>query len=251
MPDIKWIKITTEMFDDEKIRIIEAMPEADTLIVLWIRLICMAGKVNAGGHIFLSPELPYDDEQLAAVFNRPLNTVRLALETFKRLHMIELTEEGHIFLPKFEQHQNIEGMELVREATRKRVASFRKREQLKLLPAGTTEEESTHVTLRNATVTVQNRIEKNRKEEIREDDNILIIWESILLLLKNSMNKQNYKTWFEGSIGIEINDKEIIVGVSHEDKASHIENSMLSLVEKCIFEASELPLKLRLILIEK
>src|SRR3990167_10148206 len=127
MPDIKWIKITTEMFDDEKIRIIESMPEADTLIVLWVRLICMAGKTNDNGYIYLIPEIAYTIEQLAAIFNRPLNTVKLAIETFSRLKMITLSDDGIIFLPAFEKHQNIEGMEQIREANRKRVADFRAR----------------------------------------------------------------------------------------------------------------------------
>lgn len=135
MPDIKWIKITTEMFDDEKIRIIESMPEADTLIVLWVRLICMAGKTNDNGYIYLMPEIPYTIEQLAAIFNRPLNTVKLAIETFTRLRMVTLSDDGIIFLPAFERHQNIEGMERVREANRKRVADFRARQkELTIIP---------------------------------------------------------------------------------------------------------------------
>lgn len=129
MPEVKWIKILTEMFDDEKIRIIEAMPEADTLIVIWIRLICMAGKVNAGGHIFLAPDLPYDEEQLASVFNRPLQTVRLALVTFEKLKMITVNANGSILLPNFEKHQNIEALDKIREQTRLRVGKYREKQK--------------------------------------------------------------------------------------------------------------------------
>lgn len=31
MSEIKWIKITTNMFEDEKIKLIDAMPERDTI----------------------------------------------------------------------------------------------------------------------------------------------------------------------------------------------------------------------------
>ncbi|MBN3374799.1 hypothetical protein CF087_22550, partial [Clostridium botulinum] len=31
MAEVKWIKITTNMFDDEKIKLIDAMPERDTV----------------------------------------------------------------------------------------------------------------------------------------------------------------------------------------------------------------------------
>ena len=46
MADIKWIKITTDIFNDEKILLIEQMPEADTLLVIWFKLLCMAGRQN-------------------------------------------------------------------------------------------------------------------------------------------------------------------------------------------------------------
>jgi len=44
--EIKWIKLTVNMFDDEKIRLIQAMPESDAIIIIWIRLLALAGKTN-------------------------------------------------------------------------------------------------------------------------------------------------------------------------------------------------------------
>jgi predicted phage replisome organizer len=157
MPEIKWIKITTDMFSDEKIKLIEAMPEADALLVIWIRLICLAGRVNSNGNIFLSPDIPYNDEDLATIFNRPLNTVRLALATFKRYGMLEIDDNGVLFLPNFSKHQNIEGMQKIREQTKNRVAKHR--EKQKLLREGS------NVTSRYSNATDKNRLDKNRKEE--------------------------------------------------------------------------------------
>ncbi len=42
MAEVKWIKLSTSMFEDEKIRLIESMPEADTLLIIWIRLLAQA-----------------------------------------------------------------------------------------------------------------------------------------------------------------------------------------------------------------
>ncbi|MBU5585311.1 phage replisome organizer N-terminal domain-containing protein, partial [Enterococcus sp. S181_ASV_20] len=39
MAEISWIKLKTTMFDDEKIRLIQAVPEADAILVIWIRLL--------------------------------------------------------------------------------------------------------------------------------------------------------------------------------------------------------------------
>ncbi len=233
MPEIKWIKITTEMFDDEKVRIIEALPEADTLIVLWIRLICMAGKTNDNGYIYLTPELPFTIEQLAAVFNRPLQTVRLAIETFSKLQMITLSEDGVIFLPNFEKHQNIEGMERVRENTRRRVAALRVRQQIetpKLLP-------SEAVTLRSVTVTGQNRIDKNRIDKNRID--VYSLWLKVKELLKNEMNKQNYGMWIEDSEGLMVENSILYVGVRNETVAEHLGKHLRGLVRRCMYQVQE------------
>jgi len=161
MAEIKWIKITTDMFDDEKIRLIEKMPEADTLIVIWVKLICLAGRVNDRGAIYITPTLPYNEEKLSAVLGRDLNTVRLALGTFRDLEMIEFDKEnGALVLINFEKHQNIDGMERVRDQNLKRVHLYRDR---KLLEAG-----NVTVTLRHATDKI--RIDKNRAEEEKENE---------------------------------------------------------------------------------
>ena len=68
MSDVKWIKLTTGMFDDEKIKLISDLPEADAIQLIWIRLLVLAGKVNDNGKIYLSENIPYTDEMLAAIF---------------------------------------------------------------------------------------------------------------------------------------------------------------------------------------
>ncbi len=128
--EVKWIKLSTKMFEDEKIRLIEQMPEADTILVIWIKLLSQAGKTNASGYIYLSENIPYTDEMLATIFNRPLNTVRLALTTFKNFGMIEIDEKSFISISNWEKHQNTAGLEKIREQTRKRVAKHRENKRL-------------------------------------------------------------------------------------------------------------------------
>jgi len=188
MPDVKWIRITTDMFDDDKIKLIESMPDRDTLLIIWIKLICQAGKINANGNIFLSEGAPYTEEELATIFNRPVNTIRLALNIFEKYKMIQVTNES-IFLPNFEKHQNMEGLDKIRLSTKRRVAAFRERESLKLLSNKTTNEP---VTLRNVTVTGIDKIridkireeqEENKKETSKENTVVAVIPEK-----KNKVN---------------------------------------------------------------
>jgi len=118
------------MFDEETIRLIEAMPDRDTILNTWIKLLVQAGKTNANGFIFLNDKIPYTDEMLSTIFNRPLNTIRLALGIFKQFEMIEMTKNG-IAIKNWEKHQNVEGM--VRLKLQWKEASKKYREKQKEL----------------------------------------------------------------------------------------------------------------------
>ena len=157
MSDIKWIKICTDIFDDDKILLIESMPEADGIIVIWFKLLCMAGKQNNSGVFMLNDRIAYNDEMLATIFRRPVNVVRLALSVFEQYGMIEIVS-GTITIPKWEKHQSIDKMEEIKEQTRLRVAKHREKQKL----LASSEECNVTVTLRNAT-------DKKREDKIRED----------------------------------------------------------------------------------
>jgi len=133
-PDIKWIKIATNIFADEKILLIEQMPDADTILVIWFKLLCMAGKENNCGVFVMGGKIPYTEEMLATIFRRNLATVRLALKTFEAFGMIEIIEDpsgNEVYtIPNWEKHQNIDGMERIREQTRQRVAKHRENQRL-------------------------------------------------------------------------------------------------------------------------
>lgn len=132
MADINWIKLRIDMFDDEKIKIIQSMPEGDAILVIWIRLIALAGKCNANGFVLVEDEFPYSDEMLSVIFNKPLTVVRLALSTFEKFRMVESTQKG-IYITNFEKHQNIEGMDKIREQNRIRKQRERERKHALLI----------------------------------------------------------------------------------------------------------------------
>ena len=127
MAEITWIKLRIDMFDDEKIKLIQALPDGDTILVIWIRILALAGKCNANGYLCIDDEFPYSDEMLATIFNKSLPQVRLALETFARFGMIEKTNKG-IYISNFMKHQNADGMDRIREQNRLRKQRQRERQ---------------------------------------------------------------------------------------------------------------------------
>lgn len=117
MSDVKWIKIVTDIFDDEKILLIESMPDADAVIVIWFKLLCLAGKQNNSGVFTLGGHIPYTDEMFATIFRRPVNTVRMALKTFEQFGMVEVINNT-VTIPNWGKHQNIEQIEARKEYMR-------------------------------------------------------------------------------------------------------------------------------------
>ena len=162
MADVKWIKIVTDIFDDDKILLIESMPEADAIIVIWFKLLCLAGKQNNSGVFLLNGRIAYTEEMFATIFRRPLNTVRLALKTFEQFGMIEIINDT-VTIPNWEKHQKLDALVASREATKNRVARYRDKQKLLA--------DNCNVT-GNVTVTGGNadRIDKNREDNENPSD---------------------------------------------------------------------------------
>ena len=129
MSEVKWIKIATDIFNNKKIRLIESMPDGDAIIVIWFKILMLAGNTNEGGYIYFTKDIPYTEQMLSTLFGRPLATVRLALKTFQEFKMIDLVDDI-IHVSNWEKYQNVEGMERIREQTRARVARYRENKRL-------------------------------------------------------------------------------------------------------------------------
>lgn len=147
------------MFDNRKIKHLRRLPDGNNIVLIWVMLLTMAGRCNSGGMIFLTENIPYTPKMLADELDFEENTVRLALEALEQLGMV-VTDNGFFSIAGWEEHQNIEGMERIREQTRKRVAKHR--EKQKLLQGSVT------VTQGNATDIEEER-EEEREEEIERD----------------------------------------------------------------------------------
>lgn len=117
MAEVKWIKIATDIFDDEKILLIEGLPDAYAIITVWFKLLCLAGKKNNGGVFLMNDKIPYTDKMLATIFRMNESTVKLALNAFEQFKMIEIVE-GIITIPNWNKHQTLDAYERKKERDR-------------------------------------------------------------------------------------------------------------------------------------
>lgn len=127
MADVKWIKITTDIFDDEKILLIESLPDSYAIITVWFKLLCLAGKQNNSG-VFMMGQIAYTDKMLATIFRMKETTVTMALQTFEQFGMIEIID-GVITIPNWGKHQNLDQLENRKEFMRNYMKEYRAKQK--------------------------------------------------------------------------------------------------------------------------
>ena len=161
--EVAWIKLTTDMFDNRKIKHLRRLPDGNNIVLIWVMLLTMAGRCNSGGMIFLTENIPYTPKMLADELDFEENTVQLALTALEQLNMIVM-DHGFFSIAGWEEHQNIDGLEKIREQNRLR--KQRQREKQKLLPDVSRDSHGT-VTQSHAT---EEDIEEDKEIEEEKDD---------------------------------------------------------------------------------
>ena len=135
MSNIKWIKLVPDWYNHSKIKQLKTMPERFALTTIWFSLLGLAGIANNSGKLTLG-KISYDKKMLANEFDIPEHLIELGITVFKKLEMIEiLEEEDCLFITNWVKHQNIDGMERIREQNRIRFNNYykRKKEEVKAI----------------------------------------------------------------------------------------------------------------------
>lgn len=161
--DVKWIKITTDIFDDEKILLIESLPDAYAIITVWFKLLCLAGKQNNSG-VFMMGQIAYTDKMLATIFRMKEATVTMALQTFEQFGMVEIID-GVITIPNWDKHQTLDAYEKKKE--RDRLYQQERRQKQRLL----VEKSSDSPATQSSDVVVSEE-DKERDKEIRNKKSV-------------------------------------------------------------------------------
>ena len=182
MADVKWIKITTDIFDDEKILLIESLPDAYAIITVWFKLLCLAGKQNNSG-VFMLGRIPYTDKMLATIFRMKEATVTMALQTFEQFGMIEVID-GVITIPNWGKHQNLDQLENKKEYMRSYMKEYREKQKNLLTDGKSNCKTNSKANVSEADIDIEKEVEveednkKKNKKEIRhkygEYENVLL-----------------------------------------------------------------------------
>lgn len=117
MAEVKWVKITTDMFDNRKIKYLRKLPDGNNIVLIWVMLLTMAGRCNANGMIFLTENIPYTPKMLADELGFEETTVTLALASLEQMNMV-VTNGRYFSIAGWEEYQNTDRLSEIREYNR-------------------------------------------------------------------------------------------------------------------------------------
>lgn len=174
MANIKWIKLNVDMFDNRKIKHIRKLPAGNEVVLIWVMLLTLAGRCNAGGMIFLTENIPYNAKMLADELDFEEATVKLALNALETLGMICTNDAGFMQIPGWEAHQNVESMDRIRES--KRLAQARWRAKKAAIESHENVESTVDTsTVESTRISVDDAEEEEEEEEERRNNIYTIV----------------------------------------------------------------------------
>lgn len=92
-----WLKLEKDFLKSSQIQVIRAMQNGQDYIIFYLAL--MLESTSTEGHLRLNELVPFDENMLAVVTGTNVDTVRVAIKLFERLGMLQILENGTLFLP--------------------------------------------------------------------------------------------------------------------------------------------------------
>lgn len=154
-----WLKLKEDFFEDDTIEWIEEQPGGERYSLFYLKLCLKSLKTdgilirNVGDML-----IPYDVRKLAEITKTDVDTVRVAMELFKKIGLVQILENGEIYMA---QLQSMVGSETSKAQL---MRNKRARDKEKALPEPKNEEGN------NVTTALPNRYTEIEKEiEIEKD----------------------------------------------------------------------------------
>lgn len=127
-----WFKVSADVFDSDKIKILRADTKiGDSLALMWFFLLALARKKNDGGYVYATEGVAYTPKTLAAVGGFKPKIAETALEVFQQYNMIDIEENGYIYIVGWSEYQNAEELSKLKERERCKEAMRAKRQREK------------------------------------------------------------------------------------------------------------------------
>ncbi len=96
-----WLKLDKGFLKSPHIKIIKSMPNGKDYVLFYLSL--MLESIEFVGHLKFTDLIPYNEEMLSALTDTNIDIVKSAVEIFQNLGLIEILDDGTIFLNQVAQ----------------------------------------------------------------------------------------------------------------------------------------------------
>ena len=113
MANLQWLKLSTDFFDNNKIKLIESEKDGDTLIRVWIQLLTIAMKCNYQGRLSITEDKPMTVDEFSKIMGKSRKKITKCLEKFEELKMI-IIEDDFYKIKNWSKYQSADKLEEIR-----------------------------------------------------------------------------------------------------------------------------------------
>jgi len=113
MADLQWLKLSTNFFDNNKIKLLESEMDGDTLIRVWIQLLTIAMKCNYQGRLAITEDKPMTADEFSKIMGKSKKKITKCLEKFEELKMI-IIEDNFYKIKNWSKYQSADKLEEIR-----------------------------------------------------------------------------------------------------------------------------------------
>ena len=156
MADLQWLKLSTNFFDNNKIKLLESERDGDTLIRVWIQLLTIAMKCNYQGRLSITEDKPMTVDEFSKIMGKSKKKITKCLEKFEELKMI-IIEDNFYKIKNWSKYQSADKLEEIRLQNRLRQQKYR--ENMK------SEKEKSNVTVTQRNTKEEKKIRNKIEQE--------------------------------------------------------------------------------------
>lgn len=150
-----WLKLKRDFFKRHDIKVVESMQNGTDYLLFYLKLLCES--IDHEGNLRFSEQIPYNAEMLSAITGTNVDIVRSAVKVFTELGMMELLDDGTIYMNEVE---SLIGSQANNDnANRQR--RFRERQKQNLLP-------DRYASVTKSNERIEKEIEKEKEKELEE-----------------------------------------------------------------------------------
>ena len=91
-----WLKLNKDFFKKNEVKIIESMSNGKDYVLFYLKLLCESTSHN--GELRFSETIPYNEDMIATITNTNVDIVRQAIKIFRELGMMEVYDDGTLFM---------------------------------------------------------------------------------------------------------------------------------------------------------